>query len=237
MKWPQHIAILCLLIITILDGSTVLAQEAAPVSNIVITTRDGSTYERVQVKRRDAGKVAFSHSAGFCTVGIGDLTLASQLTLGINVTSKHSSASSSIASEFIPEPKNTTNVISSRHCSVCSGYGTVRCPTCNGGKFGTSVTAQSNCSACNGRGTRSVKRLYSTSGSPERYSTYDSNGRIITVIRTGRGERQYFNSTEDCAKCNGTGKISTQKSTYCSACNGQGVTQCKTCSGTGVVRW
>jgi DnaJ-class molecular chaperone len=203
-----RLAVLAYVSLILTYGAEVVRAEIPNlVTNLSIETLEGTTYNKVKLKRKTAAQITFYHSAGVCTINIADLTDASCGLLGLTNTQV----------DFLSKPTPTPPAQTSERktlCQKCNGARTITCSTCRGGGFGQDRVDSSPCPTCGGDGAvRNRRAVYEYSG--------------------GIGKRKeviYRIVNEDCPDCKGSGKIETNKRSYCLTCNGHGTMPCPWCT-------
>lgn len=176
-----------------------------------ITTIDGSTFTGVRIRKITASHIVFSHSAGFATINVNELTDESKSLLGVTNT----------IDEFITThpPPVPTRLGSFKICPSCRGLGIIVCPKCSGGGFGVNEIVKEQCDQCGGRGwiRKEIQQPV-----PDYYYPYGSTGKR-RVYRTEI-------TNVDCPKCKGSGQIEKKIRRYCDKCGGHKYIRCPACS-------
>lgn len=201
----EGILILALLVLVSLEAP-VLSDTDTNTADVV-ETLSGDRYERPKLIGKQHGVLTLSHSGGILTLNAADLTDASRRLLRVSADDLVTATPARRSAE--------QSLPAAQACLACRGFGSVVCPACRGGKFAHDIAVSTTCNTCKGRGFTYRKKV-----------AFEYGG--------GAGKRKkyaYDVFRHACRQCNGTGKQSVAKRSYCSTCNGQGSTVCPTCHG------
>ncbi len=176
----------------------------------VVESVEGRKYEVMRISRKSADSITFTHSGGIVTFRANELTFESRQTLGMETSATPKQRPAVDLSKPLP---NFSNPSTASACALCKGRKTILCTTCRGTGFGVDVHNASMCPPCAGKGTIRKPVLQTVNrGALKQNDSYISHYK-----------------DEMCAKCKGTGKLSSSARGYCSVCNGRQTIACTSC--------